>query len=53
MSEDTPSGYHPLKASGTFTPDVIEDIQVKADLGAIASGGSGRSGSGGGQRLTI
>ena len=41
MSEDTPSGYHPLKASGTFTPDVIEDIQVKADLGRYRIRGFG------------
>ena len=41
MSEDTPGGYHPLKASGTFTPDVIEDIQVKADLGRYRIRGFG------------
>ena len=23
----------PLRTSGTFTPDIIEDIQVKAELG--------------------
>ena len=24
-----------LRTSGTFTPDIIEDIQVKAELGQI------------------
>ncbi len=41
MPEHNTNTHHPLKASGTFTSDVIEDIQVKADLGRYRIRGFG------------
>jgi len=41
MADDSHSYQPPLKASGTYTPAIIEDIQVKAELGRYRLRGFG------------
>lgn len=41
MAEERNLEGHPLRSSGIFTPDVIEDIQVKSDLGRYRIRGFG------------
>ena len=41
MSENPTPRYYPLKHSGIFTPEVIEDIHVKSDLGRYRIRGFG------------
>ena len=41
MSEEMDTSYHRVQTSGTFTPAVIEDIQVKSELGRYRIRGFG------------
>ena len=41
MSKQVSSNYQPLRQSDIFTPEVIEDIQVKAELGRYRIRGFG------------
>jgi glutamate synthase domain-containing protein 2 len=41
MSEEMDTNYHRVQSSGTFTPAVIEDIQVKSELGRYRIRGFG------------